>query len=360
MILRRPYAFLIKHFRIIHLILLGLCSYLTIKAYNIMNFFKEYINVKGNIEIISSNYVSFYMVISIILIIAISVIIYLLMRFKKKPRLLYIIAIVISLISGILFIYLYGNIKELETTIMPGKTIRLLRDISRFNYWGLLIISIPMLVRGLGFDIKKFNFTSDIADLKLDEKDNEEVEINVDLTSDGIKRSGNKIKRELSYYYTENKLIINIILIITALILILVFPFNKHVVNRNLHEGETLNTSYFNLKINNSYISERKRISRNNSYVILDIEIKGKVDKYSLKLDNFVLETENNEYIPSLKYYLYFTDIGTGYKKEYLDTKEYNKYILIYNISNKDKDSNLNLKYLENDRIIKLKPKNLD
>ena len=58
MILRRPYAFLIKHFRLIHLILFILFAYITLKANNILSFFKEYINVNGNIEVIASNYIN--------------------------------------------------------------------------------------------------------------------------------------------------------------------------------------------------------------------------------------------------------------------------------------------------------------
>lgn len=360
MILRRPYAFLIKHFRFIHLILFILFAYIAVKANGILSFFKEYISINGNIEVIASNYTSSFIYISIVLIIALSVVIYLLMRYKNKPRTLYVFTILISIVSLVMFIYLFSNIKELETTVMSGKAIRLLRDISRINFWALCIISIPILVRGLGFDIKKFNFTKDIADLKLEEKDSEEVEVSVDISTNTIKRTGNRLGRELRYYYIENKFIINIILAVVVVILIIMFPFNKFVINRDINEGDGLNTNYFNLKIEDSFISERNRISKNNSYVILIIDVKGKVNNYSLKLDEFVLKGENNDYIPSLKYYNYFKDLGVGYDKEVLDTNEYKKYLLIYNIKNEDKDSNFSLNYLGNGRKIKLSPENLD
>lgn len=360
MILRKPYAFLIKHFRLIHLILFVLFAYITFKANSVLSFFKEYISVNGNIEVIASNYTSSFIFISIILIIGLSVVIYLLMRYKSKPRTLYIFTILISIVSLVMFIYLFSNIRELETTVMSGKAIRLLRDISRINFWVLFIISIPILIRGLGFDIKKFNFTKDIADFKLEEKDSEEVEVNVDISANSIKRTGNRLGRELKYYYIENKLIINIILSVVAVILIIMFPFNKFVINRNLNEGEMLNTNYFSLKVKDSYISERKRISKDNSYVILIIDVKGRMANYSLNLDEFVLNGGNNDYIPSLKYYNYFNDLGVGYNKEVLDTKEYKEYLLIYNIKNEDKDSNFSLNYLGNDRKIKLNPEKLD
>ena len=210
-----------------------------------------------------------------------------------------------------------------------------------------------LLETNMGYLVIKGN---SLEILKLDTKDNEEVEVNIDLSSDGIKRGGHKLRRELKYYYIENKFMLNIIFGIILLILIIIFPFNKYVINKTLTEGNTLSTKNFNIKVNDSYISERKQTSKNNSYLIIDISLKGKNNNYKLNLDNFILEGKSNEYIPSLKYYYYFTDLGNGYYNNILNTKDYEEYILIYNIDNIDKDSNFRLRYLENNRYIKLKP----
>lgn len=356
MILRRPYAFLIKHFRIIHLILFMLFVYITYKANNMLTFFKDYISYNGNIEVISSEFISYFIFVSILLIIVISIVIYSLMGHKKKPRLLYVILIIVSIISCVLFKYLYNSIRGLETTIQSARTIRLYRDISRFNFWILFVSCIPVFIRGMGFDIKKFNFSKDFHDLKLDIEDSEEVEVNVELSSDVFKRTGRKTIRELKYYYLENKFIINIILSIIFVLVILVYPFNRYVVNGDLNEGEVLGTSNFNIKINDSYISDRNRISKDNSYVILKIDIIGKINKYKLDLDKLVLEGKNNKYIPSLKYYYYFSDLGIGYKNNVLDMEEYKEYLLIYNIKNEDKESEFKLNYLDSNRKIILNP----
>lgn len=360
MILRRPYAFLIKYFRVIHLVLFVLFGYMAYKANNILSFFKDYISYKGNINFVSNEYISIFIFVAVILIAVICVFIYYLMRYKNKPRLFYIVLICVSVICSILFIYLYNNIRVLETTVVSGRDVRLYRDISRINFWILLITSIPVLIRGLGFDIKKFNFNKDLNELKLEDKDNEEVEVNVDLSSDGVKRTGRKLFRELKYYYGENKLFIDIILCVIGVILIIVGPLNFIVFHRNLVQGETLGTSNFNIRVNESYISDRNRISKNNSYVILKVELKGKVSKYKLDLDKFVLEGKNNDYVPSLKYYYYFDDLGVGYRNNILDTKEYKEYLLIYNIDNEDKDYRFKLNYVSNGRKIKLSPKVID
>lgn len=154
----------------------------------------------------------------------------------------------------------------------------------------------------------------------------------------------------------ENKFFINIILGTLILILVMVFPFNKYVVNRNLKEGEVLGTSAFNIKVTDSYLTDRKRISKDNSYVILKVSVIGKVNKYSLDLDHFILEGKNNKYVPSQKFYLYFNDIGIGYRNNILDTTSYKDYILVFNINNIDKDSNFIFRYVDNDRGIKISP----
>lgn len=360
MVFRRPYAFLIKHFRLIHIILFMLFAYITFRASSILTFFKDYISYKGNMEIIASNFINVWIFIFSILIIVISIVIFFLMKYKKKPKLFYVVSSMIAFISMILFVYLYSNIRELESVTMAAREIRLLRDISRFNYWLLFIMCVPTLIRGLGFDIKKFNFSKDLQDLNLSKEDSEEIEISTNLSSDKILVTGRRGIRELKYYYIENKFFINIILGTIIVILILVFPFNKFVIHGTLNEKQMLSTRYFNFKVIDSYISDRNRISRDNSYVIVKFSTKGKISKYSFKLDNFVLKSKDNEYIPSLKYYYYFDDIGTGYRKNEIATNEYEEYILIYNINSEDKESKFILNYLGDDSKIRLTPSVLE
>lgn len=356
MILRRPYAFLIKHFRLIHLILFALLAVITYNASTVLNFFKDYITANGNMEILYSNYINVFIYIAPIIIIGLSILIFYLMKYKDKPRLYYIILIIVSILCTGVYTYLYLNIRSLETTTVSARIIRLYRDIARSNFYVLFVMCIPTLIRGLGFDIKKFNFSKDLKELNLSEEDSAEVEVSIDVSSNGLKRTGRRTLRELKYYYVENKFFINIILGTLILILVMVFPFNKYVVNRNLKEGEVLGTSAFNIKVTDSYLTDRKRISKDNSYVILKISVISKVNKYSLDLDHFVLEGKNNKYVPSQKFYLYFNDIGTGYRNNILDTTSYKDYILVFNINNIDKDSNFIFRYVDNDRGIKISP----
>ena len=130
--------------------------------------------------------------------------------------------------------------------------------------------------------------------------------------------------------------------------------------NRDLNEKDTLGTNSFNIKVTDSFISEKNRISKDYCYFIIKFSIKGKTDKYELKLDNFVLETKENKYIPSLKYYYYFEDVGIGYREQELDTSDYEDYIFIYNIKKEDQEEEFKLNYIIDERKIKLNPTILD
>ena len=96
MIIKKPYAFMIKHFRTIHVILTILVMYLISKTHAIFTFFNDYANngyytYSNNL---TGKYINFYMFASIIFIILISAFVYLLMRWKKKSRVLYVSMVV--------------------------------------------------------------------------------------------------------------------------------------------------------------------------------------------------------------------------------------------------------------------------
>ena len=79
MVLKKPYAFIIKHFRAIHLLLLIPIFYLIIKTRAIVYFFNSYVTYGYNLNFsevltnISSHYINILMYISVILILLVFV-----------------------------------------------------------------------------------------------------------------------------------------------------------------------------------------------------------------------------------------------------------------------------------------------
>ena len=95
MILKKPYAFLIKHFKFIHVVLSIMLIYLLTKTVSIYNFFSGYLSNVGIIspEIVDEIFVNSMFTIPFIIII-LSVILLGILILKQKPFIFYIVVIV--------------------------------------------------------------------------------------------------------------------------------------------------------------------------------------------------------------------------------------------------------------------------
>ena len=88
MILKKPYAFLIKNFKLLHIILFFALSFIIYKSSKIYNFFNDYVN--GNYfdfqENLVTTYIDIFLFLAIIIIIIFSIILYWLMKLKNKNK----------------------------------------------------------------------------------------------------------------------------------------------------------------------------------------------------------------------------------------------------------------------------------
>ena len=207
LVFRKPYAFLIKHFKIVHLILTLIYIYLALKVNGILKYYNNFLSGTES-KLNAINYVNNFYILAIVASIIICLIIYALMRYKKKPKLLYVILIVLYLTTAIIINISLNGLNTIYIDVLDVKTQRVYRDLLQiiiiFQYISICFTT----VRALGFDIKKFNFQEDIAELEINVTDDEEVELTLGSTSN-VQRKGRRILRELKYYYNENKLFIN-------------------------------------------------------------------------------------------------------------------------------------------------------
>ena len=277
MILKKPYAFLIKHFKLINLILTGLYIYLLIKVNSLLNYFNGYISGTEN-RLNAIKLVTNYYVIAIILSIIICLIIFALMRYKKKPKLLYFILIILYILIAIIINYTYKGLNEIYIyNTLEAKMVRLYRDILRITTIFQYISIAFTLIRGLGFDIKKFNFKEDIADLGLDIDDDEEIELTLG-SNEGILRKVRKKIREYIYYYKENKLYLVVLASIITIIALSSITIDQKIINKIYNQNENVETDAYTFKVTNTYLTNisynNKIVSgTNNSYVIVKMNI---------------------------------------------------------------------------------------
>ena len=200
MILRKPYAFLIKYFQKINIILLGLVLYLFYKTMRFHQFAKNYLasNVYNDKIDAITNYFNKYTILAFLFVFIISGILIYLLRKKDKPYFSYILIVIVNLFAFILLIYSnnFFTYKALEGfKIVSAKTINDLSLIANILYYPLLLI---LLIRSLGIDLKNFGFQEDKEFIEIDEADREEVEVNVGFDKE-------KWLRNIKYYYRNTK-----------------------------------------------------------------------------------------------------------------------------------------------------------
>ena len=91
MIIKKPYAFLIKHFRLIHAILFGLLVFILAETFNIYSFFSSYAqtHLYVNTNNLADSYVSSLLIIATVLAIIVSFVIYYILSMKQKSNKVY-------------------------------------------------------------------------------------------------------------------------------------------------------------------------------------------------------------------------------------------------------------------------------
>lgn len=356
MILRKPYKFLIKYFKLIHLLMFLPVVYLLIKCNDIFKFFSNYVSNNYSYSTISNlagSYVNFFMYLAILLIVFVALVVYYLMRQKKKNTKLYIGFIVYYLTLFVLITFFHSVLSDLETAELAAKTARAYRDIA-------LIITFPQyffvfytIFRGLGFDIKQFKFELDLKDLDIDEKDNEEFEFVLGVETYKYKKTIRRFIREFRYYVLENKFIFTCLSVILALVVITTLYMHFNVYNKSYGTNKTFSHSAFNMNMLDSMITNidynGKYITKGKYYLVLKINIvNNSITKTKLDTNNFRLQVDNGYLVPTLDRSDYFIDFGTPYHGEKIKTNTNTTYNLVYELSKNQVKKSYKLKILEN------------
>lgn len=365
MVLKKPYAFFIKMFKPIHLVMAILVMYLIFLNNKVLSFLTEYLH--SSIDILGSSikneiFNNLLYIIPII-IMFLSFIILGIMFKKNKPIKFYFINIFIFIVIIVINFYASNFLSVMEESIVAIKSVKLIHDLVLINVGLESFVFILLLIRGMGINFKKFNFDSDISKFNIEESDNEEIEIDINVNFDESKRKRKKFFRQFRYTYVENKFMINIllisfVLIVSILIYFIVFSLNKTIKEGNVYQANTfsfgvdntiiLNTDYKGNKLTDNYL------------IVVNTKIKSNINRNSLYLNDFNLKIGNTIFKPVLKYSNSLVDLGVVYNEEIL-SKEYTNYLFVYEIEEKYTNSDMVFSYnnMGNNIEIKLEPKNL-
>jgi len=368
MILRKPYALLIKNFKIIHVIIGLMILFMYLKSGAILNFLNDYLINSGFIlesykynEIYSSSYI-----IVSVLIIIFNIIILFILKMKDKKVTFYIYNIIVYSLFILLLTYTSSVFNSMQNKIVDLRVIKALKDFF-FAYNVIQIISLFMyIMRATGFDVKKFNFKKDLVDLKVEEKDSEEFEVNINVDLNKISRNRKKGIRYLKYFYFENRFISNIV--ISVVCFIIVFFGILGIINRDpvYKQYKMFTTNFYTLQVEEVYTTtlskDNKVIDDNYAFILMKIKLKKNSTKsITLNTGRFELKTGDSTYHSTNKYNNYFEDIGSLYRDDELKS-EFTTYFLIYRINKKDANKKFYLNYINdtNDIRVNIKTTSLD
>ena len=302
MIIRKPFKFLIKHFKIINVIILLLMGFVCYKSGMLVYFFRSFVSnryVTEEVEL-ASKYIGFILPIVSLLIVAASIIIYILFKSKDKNDKVY-----LSLIIFYTVVFVLANV-----------------------------------CRGILNNI-------DIA-----ESDDQEIEIGVKLEDYKIKRTLRRSIRELRYYVIENK---QVFWVIGGIVLAIILFFAGRFIfdlNRTVRVDQSFNHSNFNIALEDSIITTRDyqgnviREGTNYLAVVVKVSNKSKSAKV-LDTDNFWLDIGGEYIYPTLDRSGKFLDLGEPYYGEKIGAGETHKYVICYELSDKQLKGKYNIKILD-------------
>lgn len=341
MVFRKPYAFLIKNFRKIHIALLILCGFIYYKTMQLDSFVSEFISYLTYDSYLESitKYTSpfFYLVTLLVIVITGSLIV--LLRKKEKPWKLYLIPFLDYLLLMVIFYLIQQFFVSYEgststTTIRAYQNFLLLLRIPQ--YITFLILG----VRILGLDIRKFNFSNDKEFLELDQDDREEFEVSINFDKHALLRSIKKIQRVLGYFYEEHRYIMNVLFTVVVVIIIGNIFYYFGVEHKTIKEKQVLNANGYLIKINKSYFTNKdmagNKLEVNSNFVILNLTVQNNGSKRTFDIENFHLVNQNHDYSQSGSTYVNnFKDLGNPYPTRKLNNGETVTFALIFKVSNK-------------------------
>lgn len=340
MIIRKPYAFLVKRFRLIHAILFGLLFYIIVKTFNIFSFFNNYATNKY-FDSVSIDNLSIFTFLGCVFIVLVSVLIYYLLSVKNKPKKLYMFLCGYYIIVFIFFLVILILMNELEYRIFDNEIVRIIRDVCILVIVPQVIFNVVIFGRALGFNLKEFDFKKDLEEIVLEESDSEEVE--VVLGNDGYKykRQFRKALRYLKYFALENKFLVIIISSILSLVLSLTLIVNLKVYNKHYDENQEFVANSVWYTVSESYITNKdvygNIINKDKYYLLVRVNLKNKLNR-TIKVDRntFRLKVGSDRIAPKFSMSDLFVDMGETFKEIILTSGMEKNVVLVFEIDKED------------------------
>lgn len=358
MILRKPYAVFIKYFKLLHTIIAAFAIFLLHRTFVIYKFFDsysvDYRSVLGDFSV--EKYISIYSFVCIVVILVILIMLLSVMIYKKKPKNLYIYSLILYIGIFVLYMFSSSALQDINSVMLDIKLSKAIRDFSLIALVLQIISTVLTVVRATGFDIKQFDFATDLQKLDISDKDSEEIEVAVSFDKDEAKRNLKYRIRNIKYVYVEHKFLINMVALIVISVISIVTYLKISAYTERYSTGKTFSVSNVTMNVQESYILQTDPKGNalldtegNDAGVIVAIraQLKGYGIKEEFNTGLVTLKIGDLSYSQNPDYASELYDLGTPYINQYL-TEEFKTYIFTFEVSEKQARKNMKLKINDN------------
>ena len=250
-----------------------------------------------------------------------------LLREKKKPTNLYLGLLIYFIVLIVFFLYAYSFLNTIVKETVEQDSLSLFRDLIVLARTPAYVFVVLCLIRGIGFNLKQFNFSKDIAELNIADQDSEEFELMVGQNNYKYLRFIRRTIREMKYYILENTVAITLISL--GILVILGFfgvKYYKQYI-KQLKEQEVTNVNGIVYVLNRAYITAEDingdTIKEGSKFVVVDMSFSNTSNEdKALNLDVITLANGKLYYHPTQSYNSKFYDLGQPYEKDTLIPKD--------------------------------------
>ena len=358
MIVRKPYAFLIKYFKPIHIAMFVMFGYFIFAIKDIQDYFTNAVlnNIMGGIAT-NNTYFSFFYVIFAIILLGASISIFFLMKNKKKPHIFYLLATIYSALLIIMAIVFKGYFTAVaKSGSYPTTTIVLYRDLTTVMYYWTYFFVIFSFVRGFGFDIKKFSFDKDKEELNISQEDSAEFVLDINIDKDKIINKTRKYKREWGYIYEDNKTLFKRIGIGLVVIIFVYIIVNGLIINKTYKMGTYIDAGSFGIKIDKVLLSNKDAYGEVRDLNYAGVLFTIKTGSKGAYFDNRFLRLKINDeyYYSTQSVNSIMGDLGKVYNNEEIAGEKELSYVLLFDYDKEIKANKVSLEILLSNRYHKI------
>ncbi len=346
MVFRKPYAFLIKNFKKIHIVLIVLCAYIYYKTISLSGFtndFLNYLSYDPYFEPISK-YINVLLYFVIIVTVTANILLLIVLKRKDKPWKLYLVPVLEYIVLFFVLISIHSFFINYDGDLSTT-SIRLLNNLLFLTTFPQYFIFLILIIRIIGLDLKNFNFSADEEFLELSQEDREEFEVSFTFDKYAFLRAFKKVQRILTYFYKEHKYFCNIIFIVLTVYFLGSVYYYFGVSHKVIKEGQSNNINNYQITINKSYYTNKDKVGdvleKNKAFVIINMTVVNTGSTRTFNADDFRIVNGSKGYsYASDTYSNDFSDLGDGVPKDKLQNGQKKTFALIFKV-----DKNLNPKH---------------